>query len=71
MTKHVKPDWPPVLTLGELADYLRVSTETAAALCRSGQVPGAYRTSGRTGHWRCTLVGAQKYTEIAAQQAGQ
>lgn len=40
------------LTLREMAQALNLSEETVRRKCQIGSIPGAFRTRGKTGHWR-------------------
>ena len=42
---------PPLLTIQEVADYLSLHPTTVWKLCKSGNMPGAFKIGGN-GRWR-------------------
>lgn len=51
-------DSEPIYTVSEIAELLRVDNSTIQKWCKSGKIPGAYKTgTASNSHWRIPKSG--------------
>lgn len=51
----------PVYTVAQVAQMLRLTEGTVALHCRTGLVPGAFRTGPKRGQWRIPESAIEAY----------
>lgn len=58
-----------LLTVDEVADYLRITHRAVQRYCKEGLFPGAFKLSDNTSDWRIPQSGLDTYLKNQRDQA--